>query len=61
MYRKWNRIAGAIIANTLATDVQTAAKLRTQLNYAMFNGAVASWVSKYVHLPYLSATIYNLC
>jgi hypothetical protein len=56
MYRKWNRIAGAIIANTLATDAHTAAKLRTQLNYAMFNGAAASWVSEYVHLPYLCVT-----
>lgn len=56
MYRKWNRIAGAIIANTLATDVHTASKLRTQLNYDLFSGAVASWVSKYVHLPYLCVT-----
>jgi hypothetical protein len=60
MYRKWNRIAGAIVANTLATDIQTAAKLRTRLNYAMFDAAVASWVSKYVHLSYLSVTRDNL-
>jgi len=43
---KWNRIANVMIGNSFAHDVQKSAKLRTQLNYAMINAAIASWVSK---------------
>ncbi len=35
-----------MVGNSFANDVQKSAKLRTQLNYAMVNAAIASWVSK---------------
>lgn len=43
---KWNRIANTIVGNSLANNISQSARLRTQLNYAMANGAIASWVSK---------------
>jgi hypothetical protein len=43
---KWNRIANVLTGNSLANDISKSAKLYTQLNYAMANGAIASWVSK---------------
>jgi hypothetical protein len=35
-----------MVKNSLAMDVRKSAKLRAQLNYAMMNGAIVSWVSK---------------
>ncbi|KAE9371834.1 acid phosphatase/Vanadium-dependent haloperoxidase [Stipitochalara longipes BDJ] len=46
---KWNRFANIMVGNSFATEVQSAAKLRAQLNYAMFDAAVASWVSKFYY------------
>jgi hypothetical protein len=36
-----------MVGDTLAKNVKKSAKMRTQLNYAMANGAIASWVSKF--------------
>jgi hypothetical protein len=46
MNSKWNRFANIMVGNSFVTNVVGAAKLRTQLNYAMFDAAVAAWVSK---------------
>jgi hypothetical protein len=35
-----------MVGNSLAYNIQMSAKLRTQLNYAMVNAAIAAWVSK---------------
>jgi hypothetical protein len=35
-----------MVGDSLAYNVQKSAKLRAQLNYAMVNAAIASWVSK---------------
>jgi hypothetical protein len=35
-----------MVGSSLARDIKKSAKLRTQLNYAMANGAIASWVIK---------------
>jgi len=46
MNSKWNRFANIMVGNSFAFNVVAAAKLRTQLNYAMFDAAVAARVSK---------------
>jgi hypothetical protein len=35
-----------MVGNSFAHNIQESAKLRTQLNYAMVNAAIAAWVSK---------------
>ncbi|KAL2059837.1 hypothetical protein VTL71DRAFT_9992, partial [Oculimacula yallundae] len=45
----WNRLAHAVIGNSLATDVKASAKFYAQLNYALANAAIASWDSKYFY------------
>ncbi|KAF4613439.1 hypothetical protein G7Y89_g15448 [Cudoniella acicularis] len=44
-----NRLATAIIGNSLATDVRASAKIYAQLNYALSNAAIATWDSKYFY------------
>ncbi|CAG8983484.1 hypothetical protein HYALB_00000653 [Hymenoscyphus albidus] len=46
---QWNRLAHAVIGNSLATDVLASAKFYAQLNYALSNAAIASWDSKYFY------------
>ncbi|KAK4116810.1 acid phosphatase/Vanadium-dependent haloperoxidase [Canariomyces notabilis] len=43
----WNRFAGAIIGNKLATNVPASAKFYAQLNYALANAGFAAWDTKY--------------
>ncbi|KAI9772198.1 MAG: hypothetical protein M1839_002516 [Geoglossum umbratile] len=38
-----------MVGNSLAGDVQKSAKLRAQLNYAMVNAAIVSWVTKWYY------------
>ncbi|PSN59912.1 acid phosphatase/Vanadium-dependent haloperoxidase [Corynespora cassiicola Philippines] len=45
----WNRLANAVVGNSLATDVLASAKFYAQLNYALANAAIASWDSKYYY------------
>ncbi|KAG4441716.1 hypothetical protein IFR05_002795 [Cadophora sp. M221] len=45
----WNRLAHAVVGNSLATDVKASAKFYAQLNYALANAAIASWDSKYFY------------
>ena len=42
----WNRLATAVIGNSLSKDVVKSAKFYAQLNYALANAAIASWDSK---------------
>lgn len=44
--RGWNRLAHAVVGNSLATDVVVSAKFYAQLNYALANAAIASWDAK---------------
>jgi hypothetical protein len=43
MSRVWNRLAEAVIADTLAADVLASAKFFAQLNYALANAGIAAW------------------
>ncbi|KAL2021593.1 hypothetical protein VTK56DRAFT_6946 [Thermocarpiscus australiensis] len=45
----WNRFAGAIVGNKLATKVLESAKLYAQLNYALANAGFAAWNNKYFY------------
>ncbi|GAB1310624.1 Acid phosphatase/Vanadium-dependent haloperoxidase [Madurella fahalii] len=45
----WNRFAGAIVGNKLATKPLESAKLYAQLNYALANAAFAAWDTKYAY------------
>ncbi|KAG7292829.1 hypothetical protein NEMBOFW57_002874 [Staphylotrichum longicolle] len=42
----WNRLAGAVVGNKLATKVVESAKFYAQLNYALANAGFASWDTK---------------
>jgi hypothetical protein len=44
----WNRLANAIIGNSLAKNVTPSAKFYAQLNYALNNAAIAAWNVKFV-------------
>lgn len=46
IYSGWNRLAHAVVGNSLATDVKASAKFYAQLNYALANAGIASWDSK---------------
>ncbi|KAH8598336.1 phosphatidic acid phosphatase type 2/haloperoxidase [Bisporella sp. PMI_857] len=45
----WNRLAHAVVGNSLAENVTASAKFYAQLNYALANAAIASWDSKYTY------------
>jgi hypothetical protein len=42
----WNRIANAVIGQSLATNVLQSAKFYAQLNYALANAGIAAWDTK---------------
>jgi hypothetical protein len=46
LHSGWNRLANLVVGNSLATDVLASAKFYAQLNYALANGAIASWDTK---------------
>jgi len=46
--RVWNRLANAIIGNTLVKNVTASAKFYAQLNYALTNAGIAAWNIKYL-------------
>lgn len=48
---QWNRLAHAVVGNSLAGDVVASARFYAQLNYALSNAAIASWDSKYTFSP----------
>ncbi|KAK4156144.1 vanadium chloroperoxidase [Chaetomidium leptoderma] len=45
----WNRLAGAVIGDKLATKVTDSAKFYAQLNYALANAGIAAWDSKFAY------------
>jgi hypothetical protein len=46
IFSQWNRIAHAVVGNSLANDVLASAKFYAKLNYALSNAAIASWDPK---------------
>ncbi|KAL2137284.1 hypothetical protein VTI74DRAFT_5015 [Chaetomium olivicolor] len=52
----WNRFAGSIVGNRLATKVLDSAKLYAQLNYALANAGFASWDTKFAYLAWRPVT-----
>ncbi|KAK3362457.1 phosphatidic acid phosphatase type 2/haloperoxidase [Lasiosphaeria hispida] len=45
----WNRLAHAVVGNSLATKVVESAKFYAQLNLALANAGFASWDTKYAY------------